>query len=122
VTTNAYNINKVLQTVWTGARWSVWSNFDLSAGFYYQDQNNYNFTVSKNGVTTSAACTGAGVTIGRSKCAGSQSAVSSLIDYRPVKRVDVYAGVMLSNVYGGMASGFLRPQNYDPAVGVRVRF
>ncbi len=122
VTANAYNINKVLQTVWTGVRWSVWSNFDLSAGFYYQDQNNYNFTVSKNGVTTSAACTGAGVTISSSKCAGSQSAVSILIDYRPVKRVDVYAGAMLSNVYGGMASGFLRPQNYDPAVGVRVRF
>jgi hypothetical protein len=31
---------------------------------------------------------------------------SLLVDYRPVKRVDLYAGVALSNVYVGLASGF----------------
>ena len=122
VTANAYNIQRVLQTVWTGAKWSVWSNLDLSAGFYYQNQNDYNFTVSKQGATLPAACTGAGINISSSKCAGSQDAVSFLVDWRPVARVDVYAGVMLSNVYGGLANGFLHAQNYDPAAGIRVRF
>ena len=144
VTDNAYNINRKLNTVWTGFKWSVWSNLTVAMGFYYQNQNNYNFTVNKSGFTTTAACTGTGAYISSSKCAGSQDAVSLLIDYRPVPRVDLYAGVMLSNVYGGLASGYtetttyyaLGPkgkiftatattahtQDYDPTVGIRIRF
>jgi hypothetical protein len=45
-----------------------------------------------------------------------------LIDYRPVKRVDVYAGVALSNVYIGLANRFRQTQNIDPTVGVRIKF
>jgi len=55
-------------------------------------------------------------------CAGSQDAVSFLADWKPVKRVDIYAGVMVSNVYDGLANGFLNVQNIDPAAGIRVRF
>ncbi len=122
VTDNAYNINKILQTFWAGAKWSVWDNLDVSAGFYYQSQNDYNFTVGQKDVTVAAACTGSGINISGGKCAGSQDAVSLLVDWRPVGRVDVYAGVMLSNVYGGLANGFLSAQNYDPAAGIRIRF
>jgi hypothetical protein len=45
-----------------------------------------------------------------------------LIDYKPIKRVDVYAGVMISNVWGGLAYGHLYTQNVDPTVGLRIRF
>jgi hypothetical protein len=55
-------------------------------------------------------------------CAGSQDAISFLADWKPVKRVHIYAGVMVSNVYGGLANGFLNVQNIDPAAGIRVRF
>ena len=69
-------------------------------------QNNYNFTFAK-GVTTATACTGAGAFISSSsKCGGSQDGIGFLADYRPVKRVDIYAGVMLTNVYAGLANGF----------------
>ena len=70
-----------------------------------------------------------------------QTGLSFLIDWKPVKRVDIYAGVLLSNVYGGLANGFYststvvipgtttvvsantaRTQNYDPTVGIRIRF
>ncbi len=112
VTANAYTINRVLETVWTGAKWSARSNLDLSVGFYYQNQNDYN----------TSACTGTGIYTSSNKCAGSQAAISFLADWRPIKRVDVYAGVMVSNVYGGLASGFLHSQSYDPAAGVRIRF
>ena len=144
VTSNAYNFNGVLNTVWTGFTWSVWSNLDVAMGFYYQNQNNYNFSVSKNGFTTAAACTGTGAFISSGKCAGGQDAVSLLVDYRPVKRVDIYAGVMLTNVYGGLANGYTstytyyapgahgkivsatattaHTQEYDPTVGIRIRF
>ena len=40
------------------------------------------------------------IRVNNSACAGTQDAISFMIDYRPVKRVDLYAGVMFSNVYG----------------------
>jgi hypothetical protein len=50
----------------------------------------------------------------RSSCAGAYDALSFLIDYRPVKRIDVHAGAALSNVYGGLANDYLAAQNIDP--------
>jgi hypothetical protein len=144
VTSNAYNYNRVLNTVWTGFKWYLWDNLSVAMGFYYQDQNNFNFSVNSSGLTVPAACTGTGAFISSNKCAGSKDAVSLLIDYRPVGRVDLYAGVMLSNVYGGLANGFTQTypysaplangkiftatattahtQEWDPTVGVRIRF
>ncbi len=139
VTSDGYNHNRILNTIWTGFKWSVLRNLDVQIGFYYQTQNNYNFNISASGVTTPAVCTGTGAFISSSKCAGSQDAVSLLIDYRPVPRADLYAGVMVSNVYGGLANGFTstyypipgntkiswttaRTQNWDPTIGLRIRF
>ena len=45
-----------------------------------------------------------------------------MIDYRPVKRVDLYAGVMISNVYGGLANGFAVTQKIAPTAGLRIKF
>jgi len=45
-----------------------------------------------------------------------------LIDYRPIKRVDLYGGVMVSNVWVGFAYGHLYTQNVDPTIGLRIRF
>jgi hypothetical protein len=131
VTANNFNIQRVLNTFWTGARWKVWSNLEAMAGFYYQNQNNFN----------TSACTGSGAFISSSRCGGSQTGLSFLLDWKPVKRVDIYAGVLVSNVYGGLANGFFstatyiipgtttvvsvntaRTQNYDPTVGIRIRF
>ena len=142
---NAFNFNKVLQTGWTGAKWSVpgewlhgYGALDLAAAFYYQSQNNFNFTFAK-GVTTATACTGAGAFISSSKCAGSQDGIGFLADWRPVKRVDIYGGIMITNVYGGLANGYFQvipvfngktfinlqeahTQSYDPTIGIRIRF
>ena len=112
ITANAYNNRRNLNTVWAGAKWSAFSNLDFMTGFYFQTQNNYNTT----------DCTGTGVNISSSRCAGSQSALSLVADWRPFERMDVYAGVMVTDVYGGMASGFLHAQSYDPTAGINVRF
>ena len=114
VTSNAYDVNRIFNTVWTGARYSVWSNLDLAAGVYYRTQNDY--------LPPPSVCTGTGTSISSSKCAGSTGAVSFLIDYKPVKRVDIYGGVMVSDVWGGFANGHLYTQNVDPTVGLRIRF
>jgi hypothetical protein len=42
--------------------------------------------------------------------------------YCPVKRVDLYAGVALSNVCGGLANGYIAARNIDPTVGLRIKF
>jgi predicted porin len=148
-----FAFNKVLQTFWTGAKWSVpddwmhgWGALDLAAAFYYQTQNDYNFswTTGKThgvpyGYATAAACTGTGAFISSNKCSGSQDGIGFLADWRPVKRVDIYAGVMLTNVYGGLANGYFQvipvpngkkfinvqeahTQSYDPTIGIRIRF
>ena len=44
------------------------------------------------------------------KCAGTEDAISGVVDWRPWKRVDVYAGAMYSKVRGGLANGFYRRQ------------
>jgi len=40
-TSNAYTVNRILNSMWTGVRYSVWSNLDLAAGVYYGTQNDY---------------------------------------------------------------------------------
>jgi predicted porin len=151
--TPGFAINKVLQTWWTGAKYSVpddwlhgWGALDLAAGFYYQTQNDYNFGWTTGnikhvpyGYAAAAACTGTGAFISSGKCSGSQDGIAFLADWRPVKRVDIYAGVMLTNVYGGLANGFFQvipiangktiinsqeahTQSYDPTIGIRIRF
>ncbi len=158
--TPGYANNRVLNTIWTGVKWSVRPDLDIAAGFYYQTQNNYSFYFNNlTGGVLPGSCTGTGGFIanpalkigattwassGGKTCAGSQDGIGAMIDYRPVPRVDLYAGVMLSNVYGGIASGYTstytayavngagkltsaswstaQTQNWDPTIGIRIRF
>jgi len=112
VTTNAYNINKIYNVLWTGAKYAVNDQLDVIGAFYYALQNNY----------STAPCTGTGIHISSAACAGTFDTLSFLVDYRPVRRVDLYAGVALSNVYAGLANGYLQTQNIDPTVGLRIKF
>jgi predicted porin len=109
-----YDVNQVMHTIWAGAKYDVRADLSVAASFTYQRQNDF--------LPAPAICTGSGVNTSSPRCAGSQSAISVLIDYNPVPRADLYAGVMVSNVYGGLASGDLKPQNIDPTVGLRIRF
>jgi predicted porin len=131
VTVNNFDIQRVLNTFWFGARWKIRSDLEAMGGFYYQNQNNFSLV----------ACTGSSAFISSNRCGGSLDGLSFLLDWKPVKRVDIYAGVLVSNVYGGLANGFFststafipgtttavsvntaRTQNYDPTVGIRIRF
>jgi len=114
VTSNNYIVNRILNTTWTGAKWSVSSNLGLAAGFYIQWQPSY--------LPAPGVCAGSGINTSSSKCAGTRDAMSFMIDYKPTARIDIYAGMMVSQVTGGFASGFLYTRNVDPTVGLRVRF
>ncbi len=110
VNSTAYTINKILRAAWTGVRLDLRDDLSLAGAYYHYWQNDYN----------TGACTDGGLSA--SSCPGTENAVSAMIDYRPMKRVDAYAGVLWSQVTGGMASGYLYHINLAPTVGVRVRF
>jgi predicted porin len=114
ITTNAYNVNRVENIFWVGAKYAVNDRLDLIGALYYIEQNDF--------LQAPAACTGTGIHISSASCAGSFDTFSFLIDYRPLKRIDVYAGVALSNIYGGLANGYLAAQNIDPTIGLRIKF
>ena len=109
-----YDVNQIMHTIWTGAKYDVRANLSVAMSFAYQRQNDF--------LPAPATCTGSGVNTSSPRCAGSQSAISFLMDYKPVPRADLYGGVMISNVYGGLASGYFKSQNIDPTIGLRIRF
>lgn len=122
-----YNVNRIAPYWFFGAKYAVNSQLDVTGAFYYQQQSNFNSSTTPcaNANTTFVEPNGSSFTVTRvnsNKCPGSQDFVSFLIDYRPVKRVDLYAGVMLSNVYGGFANGFQVTQTINPTAGLRVKF
>jgi predicted porin len=97
---------------WTGARYSILSNLEMAGGYYHFDQNDYN----------TSACTGSGVNTSSSKCAGTKDAVSVMIEYYPLKRLEIYGGLMYTQGTGGLASGYLHANNIDPTIGLRLQF
>ena len=136
VTSNAYNINKVLQTAWLGAKYGILSNLDVSAAYYHTWQNTYDTNPSTApGGNCAAFSTQAGTkkyiagspnVIGqgtvKGDCAGTIDVVGALLDYRPIKRVDTYVGVEWSDFGGGLASGFPSTSNTAFTGGVRLTF
>jgi hypothetical protein len=131
VNTTAYIDNKRLQVAWVGAKYAVLSNLDVAGVYYIAHQNNYTnyatVAASKVGsycaANTTAAVSGASPQgSANGSCAGDLQAVSALIDYRPFKRLDVYAGVMYSIASGGIASGYIHSSNIAPTAGLRFSF
>jgi predicted porin len=127
ITYNAYLDNRIANVFFIGGKYAVTPQIDVAAAFYYLEQNNYNSSTTPcaAAATTFVLPTGNHLVVSRvnnGSCSGSQDAVSFLIDYRPVKRVDLYAGVMISNVYAGLANGFPATQNIAPTAGLRVKF
>jgi predicted porin len=114
VTSTAYGVPRLLNTAWTGVRYAVWDNVNLAAGVYWQTQNDY--------LAPPATCTGSGTSTSSRQCAGGRYSYSFMATYRPVARIILYAGVMASTVYGGVASGFQHSQNIAPTIGARLQF
>jgi predicted porin len=111
VTNNAYNNSKTVNVYWTGVRYSVFPQLDLTVAYYGYNQNAY-------GTGTQAGCT----TSAHSVCSGSFEAFSFDGDYYFNKHFDAYLGAMYSGVHDGVASGYLHTTNINPTVGVRYKF
>ncbi len=110
VNATAYTENKILRIFWAGAKYAIRDDLDIAGAYYHYYQNDYNTSPCADGGLSDKSCR------------GSLNALSAMLDYRPTKRVDAYAGVMWSQVTGGLASGYLYHINLAPTVGVRVQF
>ena len=126
VNASAYVNNKRLQVGWVGARYALLPNVDLAGAYYLVHQNDYAPPGAKPGAcgpNTVAAIPGATPQGSlNTYCAGYLQAISALIDYKPVKRVDLYAGFMYSRASGGVASGYIHNADFAPTAGVRISF
>jgi predicted porin len=119
VNNNAYAINKVLQTEWVGVKYAWDPKLDLTLAYYHEGFGNYATTAVLN---TGACNTKNSQNLYAATCAGDLNAVSMLADYHFNKRFDVYAGMMVSNVSGGFASGYIYYTNWAPTAGARFTF
>jgi predicted porin len=108
VNNTAFNIQKILQISWAGARWSATPNFDLTGATYWYNQKSFAANGCRNASATS--------------CAGEMADISLVGDYHFTKRFDTYAGVNWSHVMNGLASGYLFTSEYSPMIGVRYNF
>jgi predicted porin len=111
VTNNAFNNAKAVQVFWTGVRYTVIRNLDVTAAYYGYRQNAY-------GTSSQADCT----TAAHSVCSGSLEAYSIDADYRFNIHFDAYVGAMYSGVHDGVASGYIYTTNVNPTVGLRYKF
>jgi predicted porin len=132
--------DRVLQTAWIGVRYAITPALDITGAYYHEWQNSF-----INGpLATSTNPTGTCTDARSAGCSGTLDAVSLVIDWRFARHVDVFAGVMWSQVNGGLANGFLqtnpagngavvlgpggvllsgnKANTFDPGIGVRYQF
>ena len=127
INNNAFANERVLQTAWIGAKYSIMPNLDIAGAYYHEWQNSF-ATGANTGCTDARA----------NNCSGTLDAVSLVVDWRFARHMDFYAGVMWSQVQNGLASGFQqangtntggtiaggsnKASSYDPGVGLRYQF
>jgi hypothetical protein len=111
VNNTAYKNPKIVQVYWSGLRYAVLPQLELTAAYYGVHQSAY-------GSGSQASCS----TSAHSTCSGSLEAFSIDADYRFNVHFDVYAGAMYSGVHDGFAAGYINTTNINPTVGVRYKF
>jgi predicted porin len=121
--------DKILQTAWVGVRYLITPSLDITGAYYHEWDNTF-----ATAPATLAGCAALGSS--SSQCAGTLDAVSLVLDWRFARHMDVYAGVMWSQVTGGLANSFIvnnagttvqsvglnKSSNYDPGIGLRYQF
>jgi predicted porin len=102
--------DKLFHVFWTGVKYAITDNLDVIGAYYHYDQPFF-------GAPVNCADPAAFV-----NCHGTMNAVSFVADWQFAKKFDAYAGIMFSQVNGGLANGYLSRNTIDPTVGLRFRF
>jgi len=97
INNTAFNAgDKQFHVFWAGVKYTVVTNVDVTGAYYHYDQPAFGAPV--NCAANAAAF---------ANCHGTFDAVSFVTDWRFAKKFDAYAGIMFSQVSGGLANGWL---------------
>jgi predicted porin len=102
--------DKLFHVFWTGVKYAITDNLDVIGAYYHYDQPVFGAPVNCADPAASA------------NCHGTMDAVSFVVDWQFAKKFDTYAGLMFSQVNGGLANGFIHRNSFAPTVGLRFRF
>src|SRR5258705_12034970 len=98
--------NRVLQIMWTGAKYAVTDDLDVIGAYYHYIQNSF-FGTRTGGP---AFCSNSS----HSQCAGTYDAISAAVDWRFPPNRDLYFGMMFNQVHGGLGFCFFQQTKIDP--------
>jgi predicted porin len=110
--------DKIQQTAWVGARYSVTDSLDAAVAYYHADFSQ---------TDTSGNCD-AHFNTANANCHGWVDAASFLLDWRFAPKWDTYIGTLYSKFQGGQASGYLLTtpggtiDNWATTAGIRFRW
>ena len=104
--------DRVMQSMWTGAKYGITRDLDIVGAYYHYIQNTF-----VHGVNCSPS-----VAAANSRCAGWFDDWSVVLDWRFLPKWDAYIGTMSSAAYGGIANGDISRNNLATTAGVRFRF
>jgi hypothetical protein len=111
INSTAFNAgDRVLHVLWTGINYTVKTDLEVMAGYYHYDQPVFGAPADCAAAVTPATCH------------GTFDALSFAVDWQFAKKFDAYAGLMFSQVHGGLANGYLNRSTIDPTIGLRFRF
>ena len=123
INSTAFTVPENFFALWTGATYNFNDRLSVTGAYYLYYQPSFTHPGDKCSANTAVVEPGfAPLGTASARCAGYENMFSAMVDYRPLKRVDLYAGVFYQRVSGGLATGYLEPDNFAPTVGVRVRF
>jgi predicted porin len=112
---------KVLNTIWGGVKYAYNSKTTITLAYYNESQNTYDTAAN----VAKGVCWTTAQSLRGGKCAGVENFISGYVDYHFTKRFDVYGGLTVSTVSGGMASGYTYAGNqtdWAPTAGLRFTF
>jgi len=111
IANTAFNAgDKLFNVFWVGAKYAVTDKLDVIGAYYHYYQPTFGAFVNCTNPSAFA------------NCHGTFDAVSFVVDWQFAKKFDAYAGMMFSQVNGGLANGYLNRSTIDPTVGLRFRF
>jgi predicted porin len=108
VNNSAFPNPKVLQVYWTGLKYMLSDDLEVTGAYYHYTQNSY----GTEGCSDDSS----------GKCSGQLNAYSLVAVYKVDKHVDAYAGAMWSGVEDGLANGYSHTSTIDPMIGLRANF
>lgn len=117
-TVNAYTRPEVVQSLQLGAKYNLNAQTDLIGAIAHIWQNDFRTAAPDNCGPAAAPCVGT-ASGGRR---GHSDVTTLTVNYRPVKRLDVYGGFVCSHGTGGQVSGCWADGNATFTGGVRLSF